>query len=267
MIQDGVIGKVKRVHAWSNKNWGYDGPAFVGEDPVPESLDWDLWLGTASKRPYKSKVYHPGQWRKLIDFGCGTLGDMGIHIFDTPYTALGLTEPLWVRTSCRQPTGVGHPEKNKVEYIFPETKYTNGKMRWTWYDGVDAPEAHKDLKLPDGVQLPGQGAMFIGEEGRFLLPHYTDPIVLDKTGVRSVQQPELEDISHYHQWVDACMGKGTCSTPFSMSGKLTEAMLLGVVANRYPGKKLKWDAENMQFTNLDAANNLLKSKYREGFGA
>ncbi len=265
MIQEGVIGKVKRVHAWSNKNWGYNGPAFAGSDPVPESLNWDLWLGTAKERPYKEEVYHPAQWRKLIDFGCGTLGDMGIHIFDTPYTALELTEPLWVRTTCREPNGIGHPEKNKVEYLFTGTKYTMGEMRWTWYDGVDAPESNRDLKMPDDIKLPQQGAMFVGEGGRMLLPHYDDPIVFDKNTVRKVTLPALDDIDHYHQWVDACLGEGKCSAPFSLAGKLSEAMLLGVVANRFPGKKLKWDAASMKITNMEEANHLLKRNYRDGF--
>ena len=119
LVQGGVIGKVHTVHAWSNKNWGYDGPAFEGEDPVPDALNWDTWIGTAAMRPYKNRVYHRGQWRKLIDFGTGTLGDMGVHIFDTPFRALALTAPLTVKTSCRPPTGVGHPTKNIVPLRVP----------------------------------------------------------------------------------------------------------------------------------------------------
>ena len=94
LIQSGIIGKVERVRAWSPKNWGYDGPIPTGSDPVPETLDWNLWLGTSEERPYKTEVYHPGNWRKLVDYGCGTLGDMGVHIFDTPYHALALDGPV-----------------------------------------------------------------------------------------------------------------------------------------------------------------------------
>ena len=93
LIQSGIIGKVGTVRAWSPKNWGYDGPAPEGSDPIPETLDWNLWLGTSPERPYKDKIYHPANWRKLLDYGCGTLGDMGVHIFDTPYTALELDVP------------------------------------------------------------------------------------------------------------------------------------------------------------------------------
>jgi len=84
LIQSGIIGKVSMVRAWSPKNWGYDGPVPEGADSIPETLDWNLWLGTSIERPYKKEVYHPGNWRQLMDYGCGTLGDMGVHIFDTP---------------------------------------------------------------------------------------------------------------------------------------------------------------------------------------
>ena len=124
LIQSGIIGKVSTVRAWSPKNWGYDGPKPVGSDPVPAHLDWNLWQGTAATRPYKDGVYHPANWRKLVDYGCGTLGDMGVHIFDTPYNALQLDVPFTVKNKCRRPNGFGFPENNMVSYEFPGTQYT-----------------------------------------------------------------------------------------------------------------------------------------------
>jgi len=278
MIQSGTIGKVSRVYAWSGKNWGYDGPAFDGEDPVPANLDWDLWIGSAAMRPFKNGVYHPGSWRKLIDFGTGTLGDMGVHIFDTPYRALKLTAPKWVKTTCRPPTGIGHPEKNVVEYEFPGTEYTTESLLWTWYDGkaFPPPPENEDLKLPPieskgqdappkERKLPGQGAMFIGEKGRMLLPHVGGPQFFPQEILASVERPKLKPVNHYHQWVDACFGKGEPSANFTYAGQLTEALLLGVVANRFPETKLMWDAANMRVTNVKEANKLLKREYRDGY--
>ncbi|WP_273566471.1 Gfo/Idh/MocA family protein [Maribacter halichondriae] len=148
LIQSGIIGKVHTVRAWSPKNWGYDGAAPEGSDPVPATLDWNLWLGTSAERPYKEGVYHPGNWRKLMDYGCGTLGDMGVHIFDTPYNALELDVPRTIKNECRKPTGFGFPENNVVTYEFPGTKHTAETLKWVWYDGLGAPEMHEDLQLP-----------------------------------------------------------------------------------------------------------------------
>ena len=262
LIQSGLIGKVHTVRAWSPKNWGYDGPAPQGSDPVPGKLDWNLWLGTAPERAYKDKVYHPGQWRKLLDYGCGTLGDMGVHIFDTPYTALALDVPRTIRTKCRKPTGFGHPEKNVVTYEFPGTAYTTDTLKWVWYDGEGMPKKHRDLKLPNQEELPNQGSMFIGEKGRLLLPHWGFPKLIVNKQYEKVDYPELEAADHYHQFVDACMGKDETSAPFSYAARLTEAILLGVVANRFPNKKLHWNNAASSFEEAEA-NQLLAGDYRQ----
>ncbi|WP_421978983.1 Gfo/Idh/MocA family protein [Roseivirga seohaensis] len=275
LIQSGIIGKVKAVHAWSPKNWGFDGPAPEGSDPVPDTLDWNLWLGTAPERPYKEGVYHPGNWRKIMDYGCGTLGDMGVHIFDTPYNALALDIPKTIRTKCRKPTGFGFPENNIVTYEFPGTEYTTKKFKWVWYDGPGAPKNHKDLKLPNGDQLPDQGAMFVGEKGRLLLPHFMqlpkhivkgEYVDIDLEPFSNVGSPTedygAESKKHYHQFVDACMGKDQVSAPFSYAARLTETILLGVIAGRFPNKKLHWNNETARFKE-EEANAFLDGEYRK----
>ncbi len=262
LIQSGIIGKVHTVRAWSNKNWGYDGSAPTGNDPVPPTLDWNLWLGTSPERAYKNKVYHPGQWRKLLDYGCGTLGDMGVHIFDTPYTALALDVPQTIMCQCRQPNGFSHPEHNVVTYEFPGTQYTTEKLKWVWYDGVGAPKKHKELKMPKGAKLPDQGSMFVGEKGRLLLPHIGYPKLIVGKKFEEFKFPELEAVDHYHQFVDACLGKTQTSAPFSYAARLTESILLGVVANRFPKETLHWDNATQRFSEA-GANLLLDAKYRQ----
>lgn len=273
LIQDGIIGKVSSVRAWSPKNWGYDGAVPEGEDPIPEHLDWNLWLGTAAKRPYKEGVYHPGNWRKLMDYGCGTLGDMGVHIFDTPYNALQLDVPKTITNKCREPNGFGFPENNEVTYEFPGTKYTTENLTWIWSDGEGAPAAHDDLKLPDDEALHDQGAMFIGEKGKLYLPHFQlmpklivdgkyQDIDISKFNLEEpVRDYAAEAPKHYHQFIDACLGKDECSAPFSYASRLTETILLGVIAGRFPNQTLHWDSKNAKFEE-EEANQFLDSKYR-----
>ncbi len=307
LIQSGIIGKVHTVRAWSPKNWGYNGPEPTGEDPVPDQLDWNLWLGTSKQRPYKEGFYHPGNWRKLLDYGCGTLGDMGVHIFDTPYNALELDVPLTVMNECREPNGFGYPENNTVTYEFPQTPYTTKTLKWVWYDGPGMPPAQEDLILPGATdqtdqknekeqsvedkmsldaksaaegQLPEQGAMFIGKKGRLLLPHFMQlpqKIVKGKyVDISSeiaevskannlgeiIRNYESEGPKHYHQFVDACLGKTETTAPFSYAGKLTETILLGTIAGRFPNKTLHWDAEKAKFEE-EEANQYLNAEYRE----
>ncbi|MEM6966616.1 MAG: Gfo/Idh/MocA family oxidoreductase [Bacteroidota bacterium] len=274
LIRDGIIGKVSSVRAWSPKNWGYDGAIPEGSEAVPENLDWNLWLGTSAERPYKADIYHPGNWRKLVDYGCGTLGDMGVHIFDTPYNALELDVPKTITTSCRPPNGYGFPEKNIVTYEFPGTKFTTENFKWVWYDGEGAPKDHAALKLPNEDQLPEQGAMFVGEKGRLLLPHFMEMprLIVDnayqdfevekyKLG-KPVRDYALESPLHYHQFVDACLGEGACTAPFSYAARLTETILLGVIAGRFPNQTLHWDNATARFKEAEA-NAYLDSEYRK----
>ncbi len=264
LIQDDIVGKIHTVRAWSPKNWGFDGKLSKKEDNIPDNLDWNLWLGTSPYKNYLENQYHQYNWRKMVGFGCGTLGDMGVHIFDTPYHALELDIPESITNQCRKPNEVGFPEKNKVSYVFPGTKFTTEKLKWIWEDGKGAPSNHDDLKLPNGDKLPQQGAMFIGEKGRLLLPHFmeipriiidnkyevVDSYKFEKNGLlekKPTRNYEKESLLHYHEFIDACLNKKECSAPFSYSSKLTETILLGVIAGRFPGKKLNWDKDKGQF--------------------
>ncbi|MDC3221283.1 gfo/Idh/MocA family oxidoreductase, partial [Flavobacteriaceae bacterium] len=177
------------------------------------------------------------------------------------------------------PNGFGFPENNEVTYKFPGTKYTTDKLEWIWQDGAGAPKNHKDLKLPNKDKLPLQGAMFVGEKGRLLLPHFMElpKLIVDgkyvdldlselESSGKITNQPVRdyggESYLHYHQFVDACLGKDQCSAPFSYSARLTETILLGVIAGRFPGKTLHWDNKLAKFKE-EEANKFLDSPYRE----
>ena len=104
LVRSGIVGKIREVHTFSNKSWGDDKPLPEGNDFVPAPLNWDEWLGVSAERPFKKGVYHPGQWRRRVGFGTGTLGDMGCHIYSPPYRALNLTSPIAVTAYGPAPT-------------------------------------------------------------------------------------------------------------------------------------------------------------------
>ena len=260
-LRDGTIGKIKKVYVWSPKTWGDDRTSRTAEQPVPANMDWGLWLGNAPKQPFRSGI-HPSRWRCYLDFGAGTLGDMGVHIFDTPFKALALTYPNWVRTTCRKSNGFGHPTANTVEYSFSETKYTTKDFRFTWFDGKHATTKKiPELKLPSGSRFPGQGAVYVGEKGCILHPHMSGAIFFPdsiKQQVAKAKKPDIAPMDHYHDWIDACLaGKPSTHADFTYAAALTETVLLGVVGNRFPGEKLQWDCKKMKFTNMPEADKLV----------
>ena len=275
IIRDGAIGKVHRVYLWSNKPAGKyrpTGPRPDGKDPVPATLDWDVWLGTAPVRPYKHGVYHPTWWRGWQDFGVGWLGDMGCHITDTPYQALKLTSPLRVRAEVEPRwrdtpgrRGETWPTWQIVHYTFPATDITAGKtLEMTWSDGGKYPPDELRKRI-DNHKFPSQGALLLGEAGTMLLPHVGGPQLFPAAKFKGYARPKLQPRNHYHHWIDACRGKAATATGFDYSGPLTETILLGTVALRCAGKELQWDAAAMKITNLPAANQHLRRTYRDGW--
>lgn len=142
IMRDGVLGKIKRVHSWSNKRWGGGSGRPDDVDSAPAKLDWDAWLGVAPERPFTQGAYHPGSWRNWRDFGCGLLGDMACHVFDPVVTGLGLGAPMRVRSEGPQPDIERWPAAATVHYTFPGTEHTSGDtLHLTWYDGETLPPA------------------------------------------------------------------------------------------------------------------------------
>lgn len=277
MIQSGAIGKVKEAFMWSNKppmKYRPVGPRPEGSDPVPESLNWDSWLGTAPVRPYKTGVYHSTWWRGWQDFGCGWLGDMGCHIMDMPFRSLGLSMPESVRADV-EPEWAAHPQRRVetfprwqiVEYTYPGTKYTAGdSIKLTWLDGDKYPD-DKLRKHINDKPWPTQGSFLIGEKGAMLLPYTGAPELFLNDGSAKVDIPKMPEQHHYHQFIDAVLGKddGHTHSPFSYAAKSTEMVLMGTIALRFPGQKLNWDAGKMSFPEVPAANKFVKREYRKGW--
>ncbi|MSU25367.1 MAG: gfo/Idh/MocA family oxidoreductase [Opitutus sp.] len=277
LVRSGVIGKVKEVHSWSFKKWGDVGAPPTKSDPVPGSLNWDLWLGTAAARPYVAEeYYHPGNWRKRLDFGTGTFGDMGCHILDPVFEALALTAPISLRSEGPAPDRWNWATDAIVRYIFPGTKHTaSNTVPVTWYDGDARPSAEiRALVIPDGTE-PGppkspdtvdQGSIFIGTEGVLHLPHPAAPRLFPEKKFKGYPMPQAEQGHHWTIWAEACVNGGQPGANFDYSGPLTEAVLLGSVAVRFPQTTLKWNSANLLFTNENSANRYLRRQYRNDWG-
>lgn len=267
LVQNGAIGKVKAVHSWSGKQWGDPEPRPTKTDPIPENFDWDLWLGVCEPRPFiGGGYYHPGNWRRRLDFGTGTFGDMGCHIFDPVFKALELTAPLTLRSTGPAPNAHNWANDAIVHLTFPQTKHTIGPVvPITWYDGVQRPAKEITELILGDKPLPDQGSLFIGEKGALLLPHVGAPILLPEKSFEDYALPKLDPINHWHQYVDAVRGQGTTSAHFGYAGPLTESVLLGGVATFFPNEQLEWDAANLKFKNKPDAERLIRRVCRNGW--
>jgi predicted dehydrogenase len=264
-VHDGAIGKVKAVHSWSGKHWGDRGPKPNRVDPVPKNFDWELWLGVAAERPFiGGGYYHPGNWRKRLDFGTGTFGDMGCHILDPVFGSLSLTSPLSIEADGDGPTADSWGLTCHVRYVFPGTKHAADNCELHWYHG-DARPPEGVQKLIGGRKLNDQGSIYIGEKGVLYSPYIADPVLLPEEQFKDYKAPRPGGQDHYLQFVEAVRGNGQTSAPFSYSGPLTEMVLLGCLATRFPKTPLVWDTTAMKFKDNDAATKFVRRTPRKGW--
>ena len=268
LIRAGVIGKVKEVHAWTNRPiWPQGIKQALPAQEIPKSMDWEQWIGPAPMRAYNSG-YAPFKWRGWWDFGTGALGDMGCHIMDMPFWALDLKHPVAVEAKQQGNSEQSGPNKSIVTYTFPEGKY-NHKMPYVWYDGGHMPEASV---FEGTIVNPNNAKKFdlilIGDKGKFLFNRNSqkwkttpEDLIQDTNPDKTIPRVKNED----QEWIDAIRGVG--SEPlsgFAYSGPFTETVLLGNLAVRI-GKRIEWDGPNLRATNTTEAASIIKREYRKGW--
>ena len=271
-IQAGAIGVVREVHVWTNRPiWPQGIPRPTEQVKVPKDLDWEIFLGPAPYVPYHP-AYHPFAWRGWVDYGVGALGDMGAHLIDHPYWALGLDYPATVEASSTPWGGkdekASYPLSTTVHYTFA-SRGMLPEVHMHWYDGGLMPP-RPDV-LPDEVQLDRTGGViFVGEKGILMHKTYgSDPQMYPQSLMQEYadtpQKYKRITTSHEMNWIEAIQGKAEATSPFEYAAPLTETMLLGVVALHAPGQTLRYDSKAMAFTNNTEVNQYLQRNYREGW--
>lgn len=274
-IYDGAIGPVHEVHIWTDRplnginKWywpqGVDRPK--GEDPIPDTLDWGLWVGPAPMRPYVRRVYNPFVWRGWWDFGTGALGDIGCHSLDPVFRALKLGQPRSVEACCTLVNDETYPVASRVTYEFP-ARGDLAPVTLHWYDGGMKPP--RPAELEDGRRWDTNGALYVGEKGKI----YNGRLLPESRQREYGKPPQRLERSpgHYKEWVIACKGGKPAGSNFpDHAGLLAQVVLMGNIAIRPAlkekvlGTKLLWDAERFEFTNVPEANQYLTKAYREGW--
>jgi predicted dehydrogenase len=288
-IQSGAIGTVTEVHVWTNRplaywpqgvprptplapnaslTWNMESvwkraAGSFGSYPPPDRLAWDLFLGPSRWVDYHP-IYHPFNWRGWTDWGVGAIGDMGAHLIDSSFWALDLDYPTSIETTSTPYNKDTYPSASTTYYEFP-ARGTRPAVKMTWYDGGLTPP--KPAEMGAEELNKGGGVLFIGTKGKLLHDTYGfNPRLLPKSLHTGLPPQTYERIktSHEMNWIDAIRGTQKTTSPFEYSAKLTEIMLLGVVALN-AGKKIDYDGAGMKVTNVPDSDALLKRRYREGW--
>lgn len=293
VIRSGAIGDVSEVHIWSNRPiWPQGVGRPEGEDPIPEGLNWDAWIGPAPMRPFKKGVYHAFNWRGWVDFGTGALGDMACHTTNMPVMALELWDPTAV-TAVKNPgifAGETYPGSSMLKFEFPQ-RGDLPACTFYWYDGGNLPDESVISQLPESFQARVQqqrngeggktsGAVLIGSKGLLFSPddYGARYYLLPEDQYKDFQKPEQTlpripynaggDQRQKWEFVSTIKGEyepGTMSN-FGYAGRLTETILVGNLAMRAgEGQRIEWDAKSMHSPNVDEVNKFVNREYREGW--
>ena len=284
-----AIGDVTEVHAWSIRPvWPQGMPDYPDfEDKVPETLDWNLWIGPAERRPYAAHwpkgspvpklpkenwigdaVYHPFNFRGWFEYGAGALGDMGCHRANTLYKVLELKYPTLVEACSSRVSDVAFPVSSQITFDYP-ARGAKPPVRLVWYDGGMLPPKPREMGTEP---LPKEGVLYIGAKGKILFtfekgigcePRVLDP-VLDAKFKKLPRTLPRRTGGMFVEWLEACKGGEPGNCNFNWAQYITEFTHLGNLALR-TGMPVVFDPEKMQVTNNPAADALLRIPYHNGW--
>lgn len=263
-IRSGVIGDVETVHVWTNRPiWpqGIEMPSSIQR--VPDDLRWDLYLGPAPMEPYHES-FHPFTWRGWVDWGTGALGDMGAHLVDHPFWALELEAPDTIQTRSSAFNEQSWPQASMTHFHFPE-RGEQPPVKMIWYDGGLMPERPNAIP-PEQPLTPGGGALFVGSDGYLMHETYgSNPRIFPVEKAKQTEKPtqqfeRIEGENHEMNWIRAIKGQAEATSDFEYATRLTETMLLGLVSLRANNRKIQWNGDAGEVTNVAEANQYLSRR-------
>jgi hypothetical protein len=272
VLQRNQLGRPVEAHAWTGSV--QRGHYFVEAwselpqaKPVPDHLDWDLWLGPISAKLEYHEDLAPRRWRGFWETGGGQLADWGCHLLDVLYFAYDLPSPEAVQTHTIRAANPGHSAHNQSVITYPGGgKFAREKFVIRYNDSGLLP-SFAALGLPS-IKPGANQTLIVCEEGSLLLDA-VGKITVFRGGKEIADEPlpEVEPRNHWKDWADTCLGtKKPLWAPFDIGVRITEPALLSVKATRFPGEELRWDSVRGRFTNHDLANEEIVSRtYRSGF--
>lgn len=277
-VLDDAIGPIHEAHIWTDRPsrglfdeyWPQGVTKPSATPAVPDTLDWDLWLGPAPERSYHP-AYLPTKWRGWWDFGTGALGDIACHYFDPVFRALKLGAPVSVEASSTRVNTETYPVGSMITFKFPR-RGDMPAVKLVWYDGGLRPPRPAALK--DGDAMGTNGLLLVGSDDAVLMSDWNSWRMYPESRAKEYGAPPkrlARSAGHHQEWIEACKGGPAAGSSFDWAGPMTETILLGNVALRSQLREdltrqpLKWDAEKLAFTNHDAANQYLRREYRDGW--
>jgi predicted dehydrogenase len=271
LISSGILGAIREVHAWTKRpTWPQGSGPRPAAGPVPDHLNWDLFLGPAPARDFAPGAYLPGVWRGWWDFGSGALGDQGCQLLDLPFRTLDLQAPTRIAAAHSGHDRERYPVWSVIRYDFPQ-RGERGPVQLFWYDGGTRPSRELFLGRP----VPASGVLIVGERDSLSIreePNFEFSLLHE--GANTAPEPAVNEPAEglFEEWIQAIRGGPPASSDFAtFGGPLSETVLLGNLAvwvGQAPGQKgtiVEWDSASQSSPNLPELTPLIQRPIREGW--
>ncbi|MCE9602992.1 MAG: Gfo/Idh/MocA family oxidoreductase [Gemmatimonadetes bacterium] len=270
-VEAGLIGPVRRVEYWTNRPiWPQAFNRSSVAHNIPETLDWNLWLGPAKERPY-NPAYAPFNWRGWWDFGTGAMGDMACHLMDAAYWTLGLKYPSRITPESTLLFSETAPTSERIEYEFPAIG-DRPAVTLSWRDGsLFPPRPEGWPEIEDWPFDREGGQVWYGDKGMLLAgtygenPRLLDPKVAAEIAATPLPKkyPRTEGV--YKEWISAIKdGKQPGSDFAGYAGPMTEMIVIGCLATRM-GQALVMDPDTGVIKNATPPSEWVNPTFRAGW--
>ena len=280
LIKNGALGNVTEAHIFTNRPIWEQGKPRPAPTKVPDSIDWDLWIGPAPMRPFSKGAYHDFAWRGWWDFGTGALGDMACHTFNMPFMGLELKDPVSIQAVGTGHNGDSYPQQSRITFQFPANPW-RGPVKVVWYDQSKFNPPSKDLifgnEIKGATEGGARGSIIKGDKATlYAWDDYAEEFVIYDAGGNPVPTPHAEyekSPGHFLEFHQSITGERirAVSNFENYSGKLTETILLGnlavYAAAEGESKLIEWDAGKLVATNAPEVAKIVRRDYRDGYTA
>ena len=260
-LRDGAIGTVHEVQAWSSSRAHIRHKGRPTDTiPIPEGLDWKMWLGPRGYRPYHLE-YTPYRWRSWWAFGSGIVADMSIHHFDSAWVALNIGLPTWIEGKSEYLDDETTSDSNEVAWMFEKTDKRQA-VKFFWRDGQLKQDRPKELE--EKRKMGDNGVIVIGDKGKIMGGGWSrSPRIIPESKMKEYKRPPktlTRSKGHHRNWICACKNGGPTVSNFEYGAKLTELILLGCLVIR-AGKRIYWDAEKMKVKGMPELDSIIREDY------
>lgn len=257
-IKSGRLGKLRKVEVWGNFDYGI-GRKKVPDSPIPEGVDYDMWLGPAPLRSTFNETRFHGSWRMFWDYGGGLITDWGVHLLDMALWAGDVTSaPKSVMAYGENLSFADYSRDtfDTMSVVYPLDDYVI-----TWQQTAGTQNGPYDMNY--GLRFVCDDASVVANRAGYkILPEFDEGTEADKTAKSVFEDGRENHDLHAANFIQCIQDRSKTACPPEVGRQVAMYAHMANIAARTGEGKLIWDENANRFTNSEKANEYVVPNYR-----